>query len=167
MALLIAFPGLGARVPSVCLNINGAFFFFKCQDKACTFWAIAHVSLGRKRRQENVSPRIRWTRAGAIELSHPASWLSEVINISMWVILWTPLLLHSLSLNSSSILSPFHWITSSLMGKPHFLSRSPLVYLNRDLHLSYKYTVQGIIYIIQQCALVGGSSSFFKEWRVQ
>lgn len=28
MALLIAFPGLGARVPSVCLNINGAFFFF-------------------------------------------------------------------------------------------------------------------------------------------
>lgn len=52
---------------------------------------------------------------GNQNLSVPCSWLSEIINISMWVSLW-PHHLFTASLWILSIFSALHWITDNLLS---------------------------------------------------
>lgn len=136
--LICLFQGVDARAPSVYLNINGAFFCPPQMSGRSLHFLSHHSCLaGQGKATGKCQSQNQMDGAGAIELSHPGSRLLEIINISMWVIPG-PCYLSTASLNSPSLLSPFHWITSCLMGKPSLLSRSLSVSLSWDLHLSFK-----------------------------
>lgn len=57
MALLIAFPVLGARVPSVSLNINGAFFFFQMSGQNLHFLSHRSCLTGQEKATGKCQPQ--------------------------------------------------------------------------------------------------------------